>query len=427
MSSAPIPAPSSTLPEHPGDTFNTPNATQHRAPRWQFGLGRQNGLAFWALLMLEASFGSYFALWPLWIEDRGAAVWLVGLLIGMGGILRLAGLLPSAWLVRRFGLRTVFVSARLIAAAGIFTAALVPSWPWLIPAFIGMAIGDVAFPVAATFVSRNGGEQRVRAFTMVFTFGPSIALLATPLLSGVLVKFWGLRAPFVVAAIFSLLSAWFFFRTQSAAAPADDHASGSGYAALLRIPGLRMLFGIQFATFFAIGLGTSLLPIFLHEAHGYREAIIPPLTALTAVGSIVLSTVIARSKRLSANPLRSVAGAVFLAAVSFALFLSAGLLPLALLAMTLRGGFFVAWPLYNAVLGERSPDALRPHTYALGEILAGTGFVIAPIVAGQLYGIDSNLPIIIAVAMLVPLIGVIWTLSRHSHTGQSATVAPTSG
>lgn len=407
------------------DPITATSAAHTRAPRWQFGLGRQNGLAFWALLLLEASFGSYFALWPLWIEDRGAAVWLVGLLIGMGGILRLAGLLPSAWLVRRFGLRTVFVTVRLIAAVGIFTAALAPSWPWLIPAFIGMAIGDVAFPVAATFVSRNGGAQRVRAFTMVFTFGPSIALLATPLLSGVLVKVWGLRAPFVAAAVFSVISAWFFFRTQSAAAPDDDHSGGSGYAALLRLPGLRLLFGIQFATFFAIGLGTSLLPIFLHEVHGYREAIIPPLTALTAVGSIVLSTAIARSKRLSANPLRSVSGAVFLAAVSFAMFLSADLLPLALLAMTLRGGFFVAWPLYNAVLGERSPDALRPHTYALGEILAGTGFVLAPIGAGQLYGIDSNLPIIVAVAMLIPLIGGIWALSRHNPTSPPTPAAAT--
>jgi hypothetical protein len=40
----------------------------------------------------------------------------------------------------------------------------------------------------------------------------------------------------------------------------------------------------------------------------------------------------------------------------------------------------------------------------LGEILAGSGFVAAPVFAGQLYAIRPELPFYVAVAMLLPLV-----------------------
>jgi MFS family permease len=377
--------------------------------RWQFGLGRENGLIFWALVFLEAAFGSYFALWPIWIEELNAPVTLVGALLGLGGILRLFALLPSAWLSRRFGLKRVMITARAIATVGIFSAALAPSWPWLLPALLGMAIGDLAFPLASTFVARNAGERRVRAFAIIFTTGPSVSLLVTPLLSGALVATFGLRAPFVAAATFSLISIAIMSRLQTVP-PVDDGGGdmAGGYRGLLKVPGLRLLLTLQFLTFFAIGMGTSLLSIFLHEAKGYSEAAIPPMTALTAVGSIIFSTIVARSTRLSGAPLRAVALTIGTTAFAFLLFLQAEHLPIVLVAMTLRGGFFAAWPLYSAALGEATPDRLRPHVFAMGEILAGTGFVIAPVIAGPLYEVRPELPLLLAAAMILPLAVVIW-------------------
>lgn len=390
-------------------------ATPAASTRWQFGLGRENGLIFWALIFLEAAFGSYWALWPIWIEKLDAPVTLVGALLGLGGILRLFALLPSAWLSRRFGLKKVMITARAIATVGIFSAALAPSWPWLLPALLGMAVGDLAFPLASTFVSRNAGEQRVRAFAIIFTIGPSVSLLVTPLLSGALVATFGLRAPFVTAATFSLISIALMSRLRTVPPPEDDGGGrDGGYRGLLRVPGLRLLLVLQFLTFFAIGMGTSLLSIFLHEARGYSEAVIPPMTALTAVGSIVFSTIVARSARLHGAPLGAVAITIGITGCSFLLFLRADLLPFVLVAMTLRGGFFAAWPLYSAALGEKTPDRLRPHVFAMGEILAGTGFVVAPVIAGPLYELQPELPLLLAAGMILPLAVIIGT--RGSST-----------
>jgi predicted MFS family arabinose efflux permease len=186
-------------------------------------------------------------------------------------------------------------------------------------------------------------------------------------------------------------------------APVDTEPHG-GYGGLLRVQGLPLLLVLQFLTFFALGMGTSLLSIFLHEQKGFDEAIIPPLTAATAVGSIICSAIVARSRRLTSAPLKAVAGASALAACAYLLFLGANALPLVIVAMTLRGGFFTAWPIFAAVLGEATPERLRAHVFSMGEILAGTGFVVAPVFAGLLYDIRPELPLITAVAMLLPLI-----------------------
>src|SRR5215207_8166743 len=38
---------------------------------WDLGLGREIGYVFWAMIGLEAAFGAYVGIWPLWIEALG--------------------------------------------------------------------------------------------------------------------------------------------------------------------------------------------------------------------------------------------------------------------------------------------------------------------------------------------------------------------
>lgn len=66
-----------------------------REPRWHLGLGRENGLIFWAMLLLEASFAAYFLLLPLYIAALGASPAQVGFTLGIWGLLRLVFLAPA--------------------------------------------------------------------------------------------------------------------------------------------------------------------------------------------------------------------------------------------------------------------------------------------------------------------------------------------
>ncbi|MGD9712315.1 MAG: hypothetical protein AB7V46_09645, partial [Thermomicrobiales bacterium] len=73
---------------------------------------------FWGLFFLEATYGAYASVWPLWIERLGAPVTIVGLMLGIGGYLRLFVLAPAAAIADRFGYRRVIVFARIVSVIG---------------------------------------------------------------------------------------------------------------------------------------------------------------------------------------------------------------------------------------------------------------------------------------------------------------------
>ena len=155
---------------------------------------------FWGLLFLEATFGAYLSVWPLWIERLGAPVAIVGFMLGIGGFLRLFVLAPSAAIADRFGYKRTIVVARVVAVAGLLGAAISTHWTQLLLAVIAVA---VVFPLVQTIVAAEAGDQRMRSFALVFNVGPSIALAIAPLIGAGLVALLGLRSAFVLGAVFS--------------------------------------------------------------------------------------------------------------------------------------------------------------------------------------------------------------------------------
>src|ERR671916_613344 len=128
---------------------------------WDLGLGRELGYVFWAMIGVEAAFGAYVGIWPLWIEALGAPVTVVGLVLGSSGLLRLFTPGPSAKLAERIDARRLIVAARAVAGLGMLSAALAQQWPWLFVMVIGSAIGEIAFPLTQSHVAAHAGEGRV--------------------------------------------------------------------------------------------------------------------------------------------------------------------------------------------------------------------------------------------------------------------------
>jgi predicted MFS family arabinose efflux permease len=384
--------------------------------RWQLGLGRENGLAFWGLLFIEGSFGAFFPIWPLYIEELGAPIAIVGLLLSLGGLFRLVTLLPVARLTRKYGSKQVLLVSRVVSSVSIAGAALAPDWRWLLPVLIGSAVGAMCFPILLSHVSANALEgQSVRAFSIIVTIGPSFALLIAPLISSGLIEIFGLRAPFLLSAAFSLISVVILARISPPDYEDEEHdetMQPRGYrTALANIP-VRNLLLLKLFTVFALGLGAQLVPNYLRDVGGYPDAQISLLSAFSAVGTIGFGALVVRNRRVSAAPLLGAALAVLLVSFGYTLLLAPEVIAFVVLAFLFRGGLFASISLFSAVLGELASKRDREHVFTLSEIVIVGGFSSAPLVAGLLYGFSPSLPLIVSAAAGAPAIVLLLRMSR---------------
>ena len=394
-----------------------------RRVRWDLGLGREVGLAFWAMSFLEAAFGSYMGIWPLWIERLGAPVAIVGLVLGASGVLRLIVLIPSAALAERFGIKRLVIAARVATLVGLFGAALATHWTHLAVMVIGSGLGELAFPLVKAHVAHYAGSARIRAFTLVFTVGPSVALFVSPLVAGLLIELADLRAAFLLAAACTAVSVVFFWQM----APIRDPRLGrtmepTGYRSAFADLTVRRLLVLQGATIFSLALGTSLVPTFLEDVRGLSPAAIASLGALAAIGSTLFGLAVVRLGRLQRAPFAGAAIAVALTAVGFATFMSTEWIVLVGFAFVCRGGLFSAWALFTAAIADSATETNRARSFSLSEIIGGLGISLAPMAAGPLFALNAYLPLSLALSFALLLVPTLVLMQRIA--GRHATAAP---
>lgn len=397
-------------------------------PLWQLGLGRQNGLAFWGLLFIEGSFGAFFPIWPLFMEELGAPITIVGMLLGLGGLFRLFVLLPTATIARKIGSKRLLLWCRAISTLAIGSAALAPSWPWLIPILAGSAVGSMAFPIILSHVSAYSSEtQRVRAFSLIVTIGPSIALLIAPLISSGLIRMFGLRAPFLLSALSSAIAIVILSRISERRELNIEEESESerpSYRRVLAHAPVRTVLLLKLVTVFTLGLGSQLIPNYLREAGGYSDDFISFFSAFSALGTIAFGALVVRNQRFNDAPLLGAALAVALVSVGFLVLLMPEIVFFVLLGFLFRGGVFASISLFSAVLGEIASERNREHVFTLSEIFIVLGFSFAPIVAGMLFDIWPGLPLLISAVVGVPLSVILVRLSVLRRSGEALAPAP---
>jgi len=394
-----------------------------RRVAWHFGLGPELGHVFWAMIGVEAAFGAYVGIWPLWIEALGAPITIVGLVLGSSGLLRLLILGPSAALADRIDPRKLIIGARAITAVGLVTAALATHWTQLIPMVIGAAIGEIAFPLTQAHLALHAGHQRVRAFTLVFNVGPAVAFGISPLISGALIARFDLRAAFIFAAVCTLFSLFFFSRFAPTVKRDDLSAHPrSSYREALGESGVKPLLGMQFATIFALALGISLLPTFLADMRGISPALVAIMGGIGSTGAVIYGLVIARNQWLQRHALVGVVIAIVMVMIALLVVIGTNLVWVIALAFIGRGGLWSAWGLYVAVLGDSvRSDNVRPRVFTLSEMFGGTAFSSAPIASGQLYAIRPEAPLLASLASSALLIPMLLMAQRRFPAGRSLT------
>lgn len=393
--------------------------------RWDMGLGQDLGLAFWAMTFFEATFGAYMSIWPLWIEDRGAPIALVGIVLGSAGFIRPFILGPSSWLAERFDRRRLLIGSRLCGVAGLLVAAFAHAWQILFVTVLLNAISEIVFPSLQTYVAERAHENRAQAFSLIVNVGPSFALIVTPLLSGLLIAEWGMRSAFFLGAVTSLASVVIMSRMDFSRLPEDESdvhlTSPATYQAVFRNRPIRSLFLLHGVTILSLGIGVSLVPIFLQETRGMDAALIATLGSASAVGTAMYGLLVARTRSLASAPLR--AAAISCAAISTGLVIIAAshTMPWITLAFFLRGGMFATWALILAEMGEIAPARLRSRAFAVVEILGGSAMSFGPIIASQLYRVSPATPVVAGAllggAMAMTMGWIHWKRARSQTPG----------
>ncbi len=396
-----------------------------RLRRPQLGLPPSVVPIFWALILIESAYGAYLGILPLWIEKLGAPIAIVGLLLGANGILRLFVLFPSANIANKFGYRRTIMVARVAAFAGLMAAALATRWQQLLIMVIGVAIGELVFPLLQTLVAAEAGEQRMRSFALIFTVGPSIALAIGPILSGVLVAVAGMRAAFALAAVLTALS-FFWLRKieEPSSLRARDLSQQAGYREAISDYRIRTITLLLLGIVFTCSLGVSFIPTFLEDVRGYQPASIATFAALGAVGSALFGIAVARTRKLQKEPFLAVAIALGAIVVALILFSASALLPVVLFAYLMRGGFFSAWAMLNASLGVNAPARYRARGFAIVEMAGGLASSFGPIIGGVLYAWRNTLTFEVAIVLGLCLIPVILWVNRTARHWPAPDIEP---
>lgn len=387
-----------------------------RLPRISLGLDSDNKLMFWGMFFNEAGIGVFMTLWPLYIDFLGASPAEIGLVIGFWGFARLAFLMPSGMLIERFPAKRLILATRIGAIAGYALMSIAQSWWQLFPGLILMAASTASFPVISSVIAEvaGRGRARARAFTLILNVGPSIALLASPALGGILAETISLRAIFVAAAVFNVAGFLVFSRMSQR----DVHLPQGPpvtYTEVLRDVGTRQILLLAFAVIFSMIMGVTLVPNLLRQVHEIPIGQIGFLGSMAAIGSISIGLLLSNVKALE-NSMLAFSLTIAAVAGAMTLFIFGEAIWFFALGFVLRGGLLAAFSVMYATLSDVTPDRLRNRAYVLAEFMAGSGFALAPFVAGWFFGIRPELPMIVAAAVLLPMLAVTLMLSRRFAT-----------
>jgi MFS family permease len=167
------------------------------------------------------------------------------------------------------------------------------------------------------------------------------------------------------------------------------------------VPVVRAIGFLQLAVLAVLGVGTTLLPNYLHDVRGISLAAVGNFGSIAALGSVILSVAVGRSPWLTA--IRAIAIATLSVGLLCSITLLTSNLWILAIAFMGRGGLMVAWSLFAAVLSETAPFRLQARAYAIAELLGSIGFGLAPFAAGVLYDWRRGAPLLVT-ALAAPVL-----------------------
>jgi len=330
--------------------------------------------------------GLFIYFQPIYLQQWGADPLMIGAVFGGMGIAMALSQIPAGYLSDRYGARTLMLLSWILGTASACIMALANSLPVFIIGLILYGLtGSVQAPMNSyiTNVRGNWGIGRALTFTSgLFNVGAIIG----PISGGAIASHLGLKTVYLIAAlVFMISTAIIFFAGKNLEThQADLESLHSG--SLTHNPRFMTFLVMTFLTMFALYLPQPFTPNFLQNQQGL------PLTTIGLFGAIgSLGNAVAM---LALGHLNAVAG--FLISQGWLLLFSFIYSKAELPVWFGIGYFFIGgYRLCRSMVLAIARSLVHPRqtglAYGMVETMNAIAVVLAPALAGYLYGLNPYL------------------------------------
>jgi MFS family permease len=380
------------------------------------GLPRDVRLLVVVQVLWGLGFGLVGPLQPLYLQSLGADPSQIGLVFGVGTIVGGLLVIPAGAIADRRGRRIVIVLSGVSGTVGALSLVAIDRWEWAFASSILYWAGTAALPIMSAHVAAVAPRALLgRAMGSVYGAFFVGFIVASPL-AGTLAARFGMRAAILVGAI--------FFGLSTAATLGLRSGRGAHLLAPGRFPrAFWVLLALApFGAFVAV-LPTPLLPVYVRDVAGSPLELVGLYAACLSLGSAIFSAAAGRlADRFGAAPAVIVNAVVLtIGCAMAALLASTGVL--VAIGLVLAGANVASNPVFAALLERIVPPARAALGYASFQLVYSIGFGAGGIVAGSLYDTDPHLPLLVTVALALP-IAVVFALVVSRITRADARPAP---
>lgn len=365
-------------------------------------MSRDNKILMLALFLWGAGEGLFIYVQPIYLGELGADPVAIGAALSFASAAAAASHIPAGWLADHLGRRGVMIAGWALGALACLAMYLATDlWLFVAGAVTYAFTLFVVGPLSAYAAQARGAQSAQRAITLAYA-GFWAGTIVSPAAGGWLGEVFGLRIVFGVAAVIIGLATVtvLFVRPQ----PVTHVAAGeTRYGALFAHRRYRLLLGLVFLALIGIYLGLPLMPKFLQEVRGYNLSLIGWLGTINSVGGVLANGLLGQSP-----PRRGFLMGQIAILLAMVLLLTTSLPAWMALAYLFRAGWNLVHSMSIAQVNQLVTPAQTGLAFGLMETSISAAQIVAPLLAGQLYAMNTALPFQASLGLVVVTLPLVW-------------------
>lgn len=348
-----------------------------------------------------ASSGAILPILPFYLRDLGASPLVLGLVLGAEALCQFAAAPWLGQLSDRFGRKTVLLASQAGALISLSLLAMANSVVFVLLARVLLGLTAANFAAAAAYAADNSTPATRRQAIGLLSAGLGLGGIVGPSLSGYLSDI-SLTAPIWAALALSATSIavtglWLKGSVASGRAGGGSENGGQAgetvsFRSLLASPVIRVLIVVLLCHYFAYGMFSAQLAVFLSDTFLWNGHAFGPRELgyiLTADGAINILVQIFLLKWLGGRfTERDLIVGVFglLSAGYLAAGLATGIPTLAFAVLCVSTGVALARPTFVAALSVHVPQQRQGVVMGATQSLVAVTDIVTPVLAGVILG-----------------------------------------